>query len=134
MKQKLIQLIEEARNLTSNGAGDEWLQAVREDTETNRVSTAHIMPTLRGYVRGLYTAGAIDHEALDDFDKSADEKGLLDLETQHFNILTLKPEKMILGESESEPFIKQIDSMSQEQRKSLGDAIKANVTTRIVLL
>lgn len=73
MRPIVLKMFEMAEKFSSNHPkGLEWLQALREDAESGLSAW---MNTLNGYVRGLWAAGIIGTEDLDDFDKLRAEAG-----------------------------------------------------------
>lgn len=62
-------LLAKAKELTpgENSRGHDWLDDLRSDIEAGLIPAW--VNTLKGYIRGLWAAGVIELEDLDDFDK-----------------------------------------------------------------
>lgn len=68
MRTAAYQLFIKAKELTpgNNSKGHEWLDALQSDADAGLNAWVN---TLKGYVRGLWAAGIIEIEDIDDFDK-----------------------------------------------------------------
>lgn len=68
MRAAAIQIFKKAKELTpgDDSRGNEWLDALQSDAEAGLNAWVN---TLKGYLRGLWAAGIIEIEDIDDFDK-----------------------------------------------------------------
>lgn len=74
MRESIKKMFELAEQFSANSSkGMDWLHDLKTDYGTGRISGE--IYTLSGYVRGLWAAGVISLEQLDDFDKIKVEAG-----------------------------------------------------------
>jgi hypothetical protein len=74
MRETVIKMFELAEQFSVNSSkGLDWLNDLKSDYGTGRVSGEIYI--LSGYVTGLWAAGVISIEQLDDFDKIKAEAG-----------------------------------------------------------
>lgn len=73
MRPIVLKMFEMAEKFSANSPkGQDWLHDLRADADAGLNAW---MNTLTGYVRGLWAAGVIGIEELDDFDKLRVEAG-----------------------------------------------------------
>ncbi|MCP4261232.1 MAG: hypothetical protein GY938_18915 [Ketobacter sp.] len=60
----------------ASGLNGEWLEDLHYDVEQGALGGTVLIPLLRGFVRGLYTAGKLDYADLCELDEYIDSLGL----------------------------------------------------------
>lgn len=76
MRKEVKKMFDMADQFSASSAkGQEWLRTLRADFGKGLISGSVEINKLSGYVRGLWAAGIIDVEQLDNFDKVKADAG-----------------------------------------------------------